>query len=316
MTSSDIQVAVAVIINQKNEVLISLRAESAHQGGLWEFPGGKLEANESVSDALKRELFEELNIKVRSSKPFMLINHAYSDKTVILNIHTVDAFDGIPKGAEGQKIQWKSIDQLSPMDFPAANRGIIQSLTFPDKYMITGEFTDQTDFLFKLEKSLEQGIKFVQFRCKKLEPADYLALADLANDLCKKFNAFLFLNTSPDIFHQTSTQGLHLNSLLLHSLSIRPIPIDKLLSVSCHTSDDIKQAKKLNADIILLSPVKETKSHPGVKGIGWKCFSELILRVDIPVYALGGMSALDVADAKISGAQGIAAISSLWVNQN
>ena len=85
-----------------------------------------------------------------------------------------------------------------------------------------------------------------------------------------------------------------------------------MLSVSCHTVADIKHAQKINADIILLSPVKETTSHPGVKGIGWTIFEDFISDVDIPVYALGGMQQSDITKAVEHGAQGIAAISSFW----
>ena len=116
MTSPVVQVAVAIIVNQDNEVLISLRPNSSHQGGLWEFPGGKLEIGESVEDALKRELLEELNIDLLESQSFKIIQHQYADKTVQLNIYIVSSFRGEAKGAEGQLIEWKSIDQLNPLE--------------------------------------------------------------------------------------------------------------------------------------------------------------------------------------------------------
>lgn len=312
MTSSVVQIAIAVIINQQNEVLISLRPNASHQGGLWEFPGGKLEFGESISDALKRELLEELDIHVLASHPFKIIRHQYADKTVVLNVHIVNGFSGEPRGAEGQSIQWKSIEQLETIDFPAANRSVIHSLKFPDKYMITGAFDDLNDFSSKLENSLRQGIKLVQLRCKNIDQDFFIEIAEQAKAICNKYKAILLLNTKPEIFQCTQVQGLHLSSQMLYSAEERPISHEALLSVSCHTIEDIRHAQKIKADIILLSPVKETTSHPGVKGIGWNAFSDLITDIDIPVYALGGMQHDDISDAIKFGAQGVAAISSFW----
>ena len=312
MTSPVVQVAVAVIINQHKEVLISLRPNAAHQGGLWEFPGGKLEIGESVEDALKRELLEELDICLLESQSFKTITYQYADKMVLLNIHIVSSFSGEPKGVEGQSIKWKSIAQLNPVDFPAANRSVIHSLQLPGKYLITGAFDDQDDFLLRLENSLRSGVKLVQMRCKNISQSSFLELSDQARILCEKYNATLLLNSSPEVFQQTRAHGLHLSSHLLHLLDMRPLSLDKFLSVSCHTAADIKQAKKINADIILLSPVKETTSHPGVKGIGWLAFADFISAIEIPVYALGGMGQEDIPIAVKHGAQGVAAISSFW----
>ncbi|VAW70326.1 hypothetical protein MNBD_GAMMA10-1115 [hydrothermal vent metagenome] len=310
--SNLVHVAVALIFNQHNDVLIALRAKSAHQGGLWEFPGGKVEAGERVQAALKRELAEELGIELKTARPYKVIQHKYSDKSVRLDVWVVESFSGTPCGAEGQQIKWQPIHQLNMNEFPQANRSIIHSLQLPEKYMITGAFENTADFISRLESSLQKGLSLVQMRCKKLTDAGFLSLAQQAQLICKQYNATLLLNTTPHIFHQTKASGLHLNSQQLYSLPGRPVDNTALLSVSCHTEADIKQAEYLAADIILLSPVKETTSHPGVRGIGWTGFSALREKTDVPVYALGGMACSDIDDAKLKGAQGIAAISSFW----
>ncbi|HED36511.1 MAG TPA: Nudix family hydrolase [Gammaproteobacteria bacterium] len=307
-----IHVAVGVIINSKNEVLISLRHKSTHQGGLWEFPGGKVEAGESVFDALKREISEELNIVIKKAEPFKLIQHQYEDKSVCLDVWIVESFSGEPTGAEGQLIKWQPVNQLNIEEFPAANRSIIHSLALPDKYMITGVFESASDFLERLESSLKKGVRLVQMRCKKLSDSDFLSLAEQAQFICKKYRANLLLNTTPDVFYQTKSSGLHLSSQQLNLFDDRPVNEVSLLSVSCHTPADIKQAERLSADLILVSPVKETSSHPGVKGIGWEGFTVLVSNTHIPAYALGGMGMQDIEDAKFNNAQGVAAISSFW----
>lgn len=314
MPKDEIHVAVAVITNSRKEVLISLRPEDAHQGGLWEFPGGKVEPGESTLEALKREISEELDIEVIKASPFKIIRHSYSDKSVVLDIWKIDAYTGDPVGAEGQLVKWQPINQLDSVDFPKANRSIIQALKLPDRYMITGAYDSDEEFIEKLERSLQNGISLVQMRCKNLAEEKYLHMAEKAQWVCNQYNAQLLLNTSVSIFMQSHAQGLHLTGRQLNQIETRPISDSYMLSVSCHTQGDIKKARQLNADLILLSPVKETTSHPGVKGIGWVFFKKLIENIDTPVYALGGMTVDDLADAKLNGAQGIAAISSFWLS--
>jgi len=74
----------------------------------------------------------------------------------------------------------------------------------------------------------------------------------------------------------------------------------------------MKNPEAMGADFILLSPVQATKSHPDVQSLGWKTFSEMVNEINLPVYALGGVSRTDTQQAWLSGAQGIAAISALW----
>ncbi|MFQ3203515.1 MAG: 8-oxo-dGTP diphosphatase [Pseudoalteromonas tetraodonis] len=127
MTKVIINVAVGVI-KKNNNVFICKRADEQHQGGLWEFPGGKVEAGESVFQALKRELFEEVELTIHSSSELVTIEHDYGDKCVRLNVHVVSNFNGQAHGAEGQPSEWVSIDELDNYDFPAANVEIISAI--------------------------------------------------------------------------------------------------------------------------------------------------------------------------------------------
>jgi 8-oxo-dGTP diphosphatase len=187
----------------------------------------------------------------------------------------------------------------------------IESL--PDYYMITGKFTDQAEFEHKLTAALSMERKVVQFRSKNIDDAaEYLKLAKAAEIICQNYNAPLLLATSVEVFNQTNADGLHLSSDVLFEYDSRPVSKAKLLSVSCHTLEEMKQAEALGADILLLSPVKETASHPDLPGIGWTQFHHMIQSLKCPVYALGGMKDSDLEDAKQAGAQGVAAISCFW----
>ncbi len=125
MTKKSVHVAVAVIVQQQ-QVLIALRKPEQHLGGLWEFPGGKVEENETVVDALVREIDEELGIQIQASESLIEIKHDYTDKSVLLDVHWVDAFSGEPAGKEGQQIKWCSLSELKAHSFPAANDPIIK----------------------------------------------------------------------------------------------------------------------------------------------------------------------------------------------
>ncbi|MBW4967034.1 8-oxo-dGTP diphosphatase MutT [Pseudoalteromonas sp. CR1] len=127
MKTKIVNVAVGVI-KKNNAIFICKRANEQHQGGLWEFPGGKVEASESVFAALKRELIEEVGITIHSSSQLMVIEHDYGDKCVRLDIHVVSNFSGQAHGAEGQPSEWVNISELTNYDFPAANAEIIEKL--------------------------------------------------------------------------------------------------------------------------------------------------------------------------------------------
>ena len=123
-----VHVVVGVITNDKQQVLIAKRADHLHQGGFWEFPGGKVDQGESVEQALKRELEEELGVTVVRSAPLMEVRHDYADKLVLLDVWMVREFDGHAQGREGQPIKWIPLSQLGAFAFPAANQPIIDRL--------------------------------------------------------------------------------------------------------------------------------------------------------------------------------------------
>ncbi len=114
-------VAVGVIENDRDQIFICQRAARQHQAGKWEFPGGKVEVGETLQQALKRELYEEIGIEVETCEPLLKIEHDYPDKAVLLDVWRVTAFSGTPYGKEGQPGQWVARPDLINYDFPEAN---------------------------------------------------------------------------------------------------------------------------------------------------------------------------------------------------
>ena len=123
-----VTVAVGILIDDAGRVLVTRRAPDAHQGGLWEFPGGKVEADETLLEALTRELREELGVSVEAAEALMVLEHDYGDKRVRLDVHRVTRWSGEPRGLEGQPLAWQRPEKLRNWTFPAANRPILERL--------------------------------------------------------------------------------------------------------------------------------------------------------------------------------------------
>ena len=121
-------VAAAIFSECGEELFIARRAQNAHQGGLWEFPGGKKEQGESSEAALYRELKEEIGITVEQCSPLIKLSHDYGDKLVELDVYRVNQFTGKPHGAEGQETRWIKLEDISSYRFPDANKAIIEAL--------------------------------------------------------------------------------------------------------------------------------------------------------------------------------------------
>lgn len=307
-----VHVAAALICNDQGQVLIAKRPADKHQGGLWEFPGGKVEAGEDVLGALARELHEEIGIEVRQARPLIRVRYDYPDRSVLLDVWRVDSFSGEPRGCEGQPVVWCGVDELSERDFPAANRPIIAAAQLPECYLITPSPDDVEEFLVKLEQALAQGIRLVQLRAKRMAAEEYKALARQVVARCHAHGARVLLNGEPEWVTEVGADGVQLSSGRLHSLNQRPLGEELLVAASCHSREELQQALKLAADFALLSPIQWTRSHPDTEPLGWDEMRRLVDEMPIPVYALCGVSRDDLDQAFAAGGQGIAAIRSLW----
>lgn len=309
-----LHVAVAVILNSQGEILISRRPDHVHQGGLWEFPGGKVEPGETVQQAIRREIHEELGINVQQLQPLIRFPYTYPGYPVLLDVWKVVDFTGEASSREGQPIEWLPVDELDKRTFPRANRAIMKAMQLPREYLVTPDPGDDPGkFLARLEASLANGLRLVQFRAKSLGGNAYCQLAAQVVSVCHAYKARVLLNADPQVVESVQADGLHLSSARLHALEERPLPAGYLVAASCHTRDDLDAAQNIGADFALLSPVKKTASHPDTTPLGWDEFSRRIEAVALPVYALGGMQHSELDQAIQQGAQGIAAIRSLWV---
>ncbi len=289
--------------------MIAKRHRHRHQGGLWEFPGGKVEQGERVLDALRRELKEELDITVEAAAPLIKISHSYPDRNVLLDVWRIDRFHGEAFGREGQAIAWVGGGRLKKYAFPEANRPIIAAARLPEFYAILDDEKGDIRMLQNnLHHILEHRIRLVQIRAKRLPAKQYDALA---SDVCRaaaRHSVTILLNAEPEQIVRAGAAGVHLTGRRLMQLKKKPLDERYWVAASCHTLQEMKQAERLGLDFVVLSPVMPTATHPEATPLEWNAFEALVAQVNIPVYALGGLALSDVRRAREAGAQGIAGI--------
>lgn len=309
-----IHVAAGAIFNERGQVLLSLRPPHAHQGDLWEFPGGKVEADEQPAQALARELDEELGLRLQQARPLIQIDHDYGDRRVLLDIWRVQRFEGSPQGREGQRLAWVDPEDLPTWPMPAADVPVVNAVRLPTAYLITGADPERgEDFLGRLQRCLDAGVRLVQLRAKALSRADYVALARRVVPICHARGARVLLNADPALVAETGADGVHLSSERLARLRDRPLPqADGWVGASCHTLAELEAAQRLGADFVVVSPVLPTASHPAALPLDWEGLARFTALARVPVYALGGMGPDDLERCYGCGAQGIAAIRGLW----
>lgn len=308
VSKNPIHVAVGVIIDHQDRVLISRRPDHLHQGGLWEFPGGKVDEGETTAQALHRELYEELGIEVTETEPLIQIEHDYDDKKVFLDVRTVIDFSGEAQGKENQGILWIEKAELDNFVFLPANKGIVKAIQLPPYYMITRGYKTLDEFKRSIDLAVGKGVRLIQFRAKHLDTETYCKFACELVNRYQKNNISILISSAEDLLSKTKASGQHLTSQQLLENTERHIGSDKILSASVHNEAELKKAMQLDADLVVISPVQKTASHPDATPIGWDKFTELTRISNCPVYALGGVGFNDLEQSIKSGAQGIAGI--------
>ena len=309
-----VHVAVGAIFNSRGEVLIARRPEHLCEGGLWEFPGGKLEPGERAGEALNRELHEELGITVESARPLIRVYHPRPQRPLLLDVWRVERYQGEAHGREGQPVEWVTPERLPDYPFPAANRPVITAVRLPDRYLVTPEPGGDTDrFLLRLEQCLRTGVRLVQLRARALDRDGYRALARRAIPLARRYGAWLLLNADPPLVAELGADGIHLPGSRLLSLEQKPQLAGKWVAASCHDERELLHAARIGVDFAVISPVLPTQSHPDAGSLGWERLFHLAEKAPFPLYALGGMSGDEhLRQACSRGAQGIAAIRGIW----
>ena len=330
--------AVGVIQRDDGFVLLGERPIGKPWAGYWEFPGGKIEENETPECALNRELQEELGISVISSYRWLTRSFDYAAKydatgklesiakTVKLHFFIVTEWDGEPSGLENQAISWQDPKSINVGPMLPANEPIFNALNLCEIYAISNVAElGETLFFERLIVALDHGLKMIQIREKQLSNLALIKLAERVIEIAEPYGAKVMVNSAS--FHSDTIQvldftnfhlssnlksaGLHFTSRDLMRLQVKPLGL--LCGASCHNSQELAHAATLGFDYVVLSPVNATLSHAGAVPLGWDGFTDLIADYALPVYALGGMQATDMHKARLHGAHGIAMQRGAWL---
>ncbi len=305
MTNKEVAVAVAILIKPNGEFLLAQRPEGKVYAGWWEFPGGKVEPNESVIDALKRELHEELGVDITRAYPWLTLRHSYEHANVRLHVYRVTHWNGEPHGKENQAFQWQAMSNLTVSPLLPAAAPMIKALALPQVYAITNASElGEAEFFLRLDRALDSGLKMIQVREKKYSAENLKNFAQKVIAKAHTQDAKVLLNTDMELAKNLQADGVHLTSAQLMAMNTRPD--FSLVAASCHNQIELRQAEKLGCDFVVLGPIKPTQSHLDAKILGWEHATSLIEDYSVPVYALGGMQAGDKEVAWEHGFHGIA----------
>lgn len=308
-----IHVAAAAITDVRGRILLARRTDGRDLAGRWEFPGGKREPGESPEQALIRELREELGIAVQVGPALINVPQQYPDKRLCLDVRRVTAWQGVPRGVEGQALAWVAPEKLTRYPMPPADRPVVAALLQPDRYLVTPEpGDDDAAWLASLSAALAAGIRRVQLRARSIDQQPrWRKLAAAAAGLCRRAGAQALVNGDLELARELGI-GVHLRSTQLGSLSSRPLPENLPVAASCHSAKALQLAQALDCDFAVLGSVLPTATHPQASPLGWEGFARLRESVSLPIYAIGGLSPAHLAEARQHGGQGIAAIRALW----
>jgi 8-oxo-dGTP diphosphatase len=299
----------AAVIERPGEFLLAQRPEGKPYSGYWEFPGGKIEADEDPRAALVRELEEELGIKVTAATPWITRMYTYTHATVRLHFWRVSAWTGEPRPLEDQDIRWQRVGAPDVAPMLPANAPVLAALALPAVMVISDAAREGIDdWIADLAgRALEERM-LVQIREKSMDRQKLQHLLSRALVRAQPFGSTVVVNSDCGSFPQCD--GVHLTAKALMAATERPR--GSPVGASCHDEAELDQAAKLGLDYVVVGPVKPTASHPGAKPIGWERFAALVRDRPMPAYAIGGLTRADLPEARERGAHGVALLSAAF----
>lgn len=292
-----VDVAIGLIFSQAR-VLVGWREAKQHQGNKYEFPGGKVEQGENPAEACRREIFEEVGVDISIWHPFRRIEHDYDDVYVRLHLFFAK-LEQTQLDKVKQPWQWYARSELSALNFPKANDEILKRLYWSPYLKISQKLA---------EIEIQQQDRLFYFRPEQWD--------DLQTEVILKMSfeqrSQLILNENdwkalkqPDL----KIAAIHLKQSQLMQKSLGDLIIGQRYIAACHDLASLQHAQHIGCEAVLLSPVLATTSHPNDVPLGWEQAQNWIRNVDIPVFALGGMSPKCLEQAQQYGFYGVAGIS-------
>ncbi|PXV58193.1 8-oxo-dGTP diphosphatase [Dyella jiangningensis] len=313
-TAGAMHVMAGVMLDAQGRVLLAQRPPGKHLAGLWEFPGGKLEAGEAPADGLVRELQEELGIDAAIGEPLIRVPWRYGERSLLLDARVVRSWRGQPASLDGQALRWCAPAAVDLNLLAPADRHILRALQLPARYAITADVpVEETgEWSRRIRGAIAAGERMILLRFPQWPVAQVRALAAELLPEARDRGTHLLLSGDVDgALALGEGVGVQLKAAQLATFHARPLPLTQWVGASCHRDDELEQAQEV-ADFATLSPVAATATHPGVTPMGWAAFEARVSGSALPVYALGGMSLALLDTARAAGGQGVAGIRGFW----
>jgi len=304
-----VHIAVGVLSNDRDDILICQRPPEKIYPGEWEFPGGKVEPGESVEAALRRELHEELGIHVQDARPLICLQYVYPELSVELDTWRVTRYAGTPRSTEHPATAWVPREALPRWPLLAADRPIVNALRLPAHCVFTPPDLDPA----RLRRAAAQlPPALLRLRLPALADGPYRQLARDCAPALAQAGLQLVLDRDPADLDGCGARGFHVGAARLRGLQQRPVAAAHWFGASCHDAAELAAARACGADYAVVGPVKPTRTHVAAPVLGWDGFARLARRAGLPVYAIGGVGPQDLEEAWRHGAQGVAGISAYW----
>lgn len=309
-----LDIAVGVVVDRDGRLLVAQRRPGTPGAGHWEFPGGKRESGEAMAACLERELGEEIGVADCRGEPIIRFAHDQGVRPVRLHVWRIHRWRGEPAGQEGQQLRWVAPEALAGLDLLPATDIILNALFLPQRYLITPDFEprDEHAWFAGLDAALARGVRLLRLRAPSMEAPAYEHLAARVAPRAATAGARLLLDHDAAMVTRVGAAGLHWSAARVAAADARPLARPRLFAASAHDANELAAAAALGADFATLSPVRVTPSHPEALGLGWAGWAERRRDQALPVYALGGVGEVDLAQARAHNAQGVAAIRAFW----
>lgn len=302
-----VDVAVGVLRAPDGRVLLAQRKPGKDAAGAWELPGGQIDPGESPAQAAARELLEEVGVRAHELAPWRVYEHDFPAKRVRLHWFHVRRWSGEPSGREGQRVAW--VDPARPGVGPLlpSNELALATLALPEVVAVarvTLAPGAPGELLARIGRLAASGVRLLIVRAPGFVPAQRVQLTRRLRQARRGTELRLLLSGTGLEARQAGACGLHSTAASLAGLRERPPT--RLWAVSVHDERDLARATALGADVVLVSPVLPSPSHPHDRPLGWDGLRALVAASPLPAYAQGGLGPDDVGTARAQGAWGVA----------
>ena len=291
-----VHVAVAVIQHADGTVLLAQRPKHKLSGGCWEFPGGKVEPNETPVQALIREVNEEVGILPERMFAWCDYQHDYGDKRVHLHVFRVSAWRGEAHGREGQPISWEDPASINVAPLLAANERIRALLALPQVIVNLDPRNGVAACLDGIRQYASQGVTLFKLADKGCTPGQLGQLAQRAVIEAHQQRARLIVNGDETLARRVHADGMALPARKIDFISRRPAV--RHVVARCENASDLAWAAAHGADFVVLGLEQDSQAR-------WRDFAAMIVDFPLPVYAWGNLDTDALARARDHGAHGV-----------